>query len=468
MFAVLGILMALGVVALIIFLIVFPPYFRGLEPRYQVSIIHRFPPATYWMKPLDSTSVELPGGASSEQDALDLLNATMPGQSTGAGLSEGQVVEQLSSATPTATSEGIPVGVVATPIPTLLPMDTPQASAMQPTWTPMIEPTAVSLPPSVLLTGIRYESQGWNNCGPTTMTMALSYFGWPNHQEMAANWMKPNTEDKNVSPWQMVRFVYENTGLKALFRYGGTTVLLRRLLASNFPVVIEKGFQPAGEDWMGHYLLLVGYDDTTQQFLAYDSYLGNNYGRGIAYSYSELDDYWRHFNRVFLVVYEPSREMELRQALGDYVDLAYSYRTALETARAEASQNREDKWAWFNMGTSYNLLGYYEDAAAAYDQAIRLNLPWRMLWYQFGPYEAYFHMGRYSDILALAQGVLANTPYVEETYFWQGMVSAAQNDLNGAVSEFNQTLRYNRNFFPAQDAIAQIEAGTFQVASTGQ
>jgi len=34
------------------------------------------------------------------------------------------------------------------------------------------------LPPTARLGGIRYEAQDWNNCGPTTLTMALSYYGW--------------------------------------------------------------------------------------------------------------------------------------------------------------------------------------------------------------------------------------------------------------------------------------------------
>jgi hypothetical protein len=85
--------------------------------------------------------------------------------------------------------------------------------------------------------------------------------------------MKPNTEDNNVSPWQMVRFVNDNTGVKALYRMGGSTQVIKRLLVAGFPVVVEEGITVAGEGWMGHYLLLIGYDDLQQHFLTYDSYL---------------------------------------------------------------------------------------------------------------------------------------------------------------------------------------------------
>lgn len=470
-----GGLAAFGVVALVIFLIAFPPFFRGLEPRYQVRVMDYFPPATYWMptRPFSELPT-LSGAESGRDDASRLLTqaALTQAAKTDVALTPTPSLEAAplsggESAGPPepTTAGGIPSGMLATHEPTPLPSWPTATPDFGPTWTPLVAPTVIPVPPSARLGNIRYEEQGWNNCGPTTMTMALSYFGYSDNQYKAANWMKPHTEDKNVSPWQMVRFVHENTGLKALYRYGGTVDLLKRLVSAGFPVVIEKGFQPAGEDWMGHYLLLVGYDDTQQRFLAYDSYLGNGGGSGMPTPYSVLDENWRHFNRVFIVVYEPSREMLLREVLGGYADPAYGYQVALETARAEAAQNPSDKWAWFNMGTAYTLLNEYENASIAYDQAFQLQLPWRMLWYQFGPYEAYFHAGRFDDVLTLADTNRNITPYVEETYYWKGVVYAAQGDTQAALRELDRALFYNRNFIPAQEAKAQVEAGTFQVAA---
>ena len=47
-----------------------------------------------------------------------------------------------------------------------------------------------------------------------------------------------------------------------------------------------------------------------------------------------------------------------------------------------------------------------EEAAAAFDQARQIGLPWRMLWYQFGPFEAYYETGRYDEVIALADATL--------------------------------------------------------------
>ncbi len=471
--------LAFGVVLLVIFVIAFPPFFRDLEPRYQQRLIDMFPPFESLRPTVPFDTLPTLGGGGDEDAAQQLLNTQ---ESTATPPPETQPADETqTSPVPSATPEGdaidgIPVGMAPTltpsPLPTYVaPTQAPAqaAAAIQPTWTPNVVPTDTPLEKSYLLNldQIRYEQQGWNNCGPTTMTMALSYYGWRNDQYRAAQWMKPHTEDKNVSPWQMVQFVNNHTpetGLKALYRIGGTTTTLKRLLAAGFPVVVEESIQPEGEGWMGHYVLLVGYNDYEQHFLTYDSYLGSNNRQGRPSPYSVFDEKWRHFNRVFMVLYDQGREMEVRKALGDYVDPAYGYQTALNMAREEANRDRDDKWAWFNMGTAYVALKQYDNAAIAFDQALRLGLPFRMLWYQFGPYEAYFNIGDYSQVRALANNTISTTKYVEESYYWIGMTHAAEGNTSEAIRNFDLALRYNKNFSPAQEAKAQVEAGTFLVA----
>ncbi len=465
--------LAFGVVMLVIFIIAFPPFFRDLEPRYQQRLIDMFPPFESLRPTVPFDTIPTLGGAEDSDAAQQLLNTA---EATGTPTPS----DEEATPPPTTTMDGgeaggLPVGVVGSPTPSPLPTYAPPTqapevqAASEPTWTPVYVPTEVPLPKTYTLNlaNIRYEQQGWNNCGPTTMTMALSYYGWGQQQDTAARWMKPHTEDKNVSPWQMVRFVNENTpstGVKSLYRIGGTPTLLKRLLTAGFPVVIEKSIQPAGEGWMGHYVLLVGYDDYAQHFLTFDSYLGSNEQQGRPIPYSVFEENWRHFNRIFMVIYPQERELELREVLGGYVDPAYGYQAALDLARTAANRDRDDKWAWFNMGTAYVAMKQYDNAAIAFEQALRLNLPFRMLWYQFGPYEAYYHIGDYNNVRALAQTAIATTPYVEESYYWMGMAYAAEGNTSAAIEQFNIALRYNSNFFPAQEAKVQVENGSFSVA----
>ena len=141
-------------------------------------------------------------------------------------------------------------------------------------------------------------------------------------------------------------------------------------------------------------------------------------------------------------------------------DPAANARHALEVARQEATARPDNPFAWFNMGTSYLALNMYDEAARAYDQARNAGrgLPWRMLWYQFGPFEAYYKVGRYDDVLALVQANLGTTPYVEETYYWTGMVYMAREQYGAAHTQFNLALQHNRYFDPAREALAQLPA----------
>ena len=316
-----------------------------------------------------------------------------------------------------------------------------------------------SLPDAVQLTGFRHEYQGWNNCGPATLTMALSHFGWEHNQYVAASWLKPDPNDKNVSPWQMAEFVNTQTPFRALVRYGGDLELLRRLIAQDFPVVIAAGYAPEGYDWMGHYLLVMGYDRSAGTFLTQDSFLGPN----TTYPASEIDGYWRHFNRVYVMVYQPEREAELLGLLGDNGDERVNAAHALEAARQEVVANTEDPFGWFNMGPSYVLLGMYQEAAVAYDQARNAGpgLPWRMLWYQFGMFEAYYQVGRYEDVIALAQVNLATTPDehpIEETYYYAGLARQALGERDRALRNFQQALAINPNYTPAREALQALPA----------
>lgn len=330
----------------------------------------------------------------------------------------------------------------------LLPMGHIVAQEMTPEAMPPI-------PSAYRLQNVGFEYQQWNNCGPATLTNALTYFGYQNDQSRAANWLKPDREDKNVSPWQMETFVNTQVGELPVFaktRAGGTIELMKRLLANNFPVIIEKGYDPEPDrlGWMGHYLLLIGYDDSVGVFITHDSYIAPSYN----YTYDYIREYWQHFNYTYLVLYTADREAELNAILGTDADITQNAINALEIARQEAIADQSDKFAWFNMGTNFVALGMYEQAATAYDQARTLGLPWRMMWYQFGPFEAYYQTGRYDDMLVLAQANLndGGGHYVEETYYYGGLAREGKGEYERALNNYNEAIRFNPNFTPAIEA----------------
>lgn len=324
-------------------------------------------------------------------------------------------------------------------------------------------------PPAYQLQGFRHEYQGWNNCGPATLTAGLTHFGYADNQNTAAAWLKPNYEDKNVSPWQMVEFV--NTQVpgttQARWRYGGSLDTLKLFIANGFPVIIEAGYDPEPErlGWMGHYLLVTGYDDASQTITTQDSYLGPNK----QYTYEEINTFWHHFNRVYIVLYDFSREAEVTALLGSDADEQQNYLNALTIARTELQTDATDAFSWFNMGTSFVGLGMYEEAAVAYDQARANGLPWRMLWYQFGPFEAYYHVGRYQDMLTLAAANLndGGGQYVEETFYYAGLAREGLGENDRALTNLNTAIQFNPNFTPARTAIDQLQTALTDTTANG-
>jgi tetratricopeptide (TPR) repeat protein len=403
--------------------------------------------------------------------AQDLLDLPLPGDTT----SNAPTDLPVAVATQEATEPPVVVPPTATLLATSTPTPTTPPATVAPTAAPTLAPTnvaaegfptaqavaAINRPAAQRMYGFTYVRETWNNCGPANITMVLSHYGWRETQEFAASYLKPNQEDKNVSPAEMVNFVRDQTQVSAITRIGGDIELVKDFIAANIPIIIETGYSLEGEAWLGHYQTVVGYDDTQGVFYIYDSWLGTGTGdAGMTEHYLDFDNNWQAFNRTFIVVYEKDREGDVQQILGDRADVTKADQHALEVARGEAKANQQNAFAWFNMGTAYDKLGQYDQAAAAYDQAFRLQvLPFRMLWYQFGPYDAYFQTGRYDDVMALANNVISSAgQYVEETFYWQGKVYQAQGRKGDAMAAYQKALAQNPNMQAARDALATVNS----------
>jgi tetratricopeptide (TPR) repeat protein len=215
---------------------------------------------------------------------------------------------------------------------------------------------------------------------------------------------------------------------------------------------------------MGHYLVVNGYDDLQARFTVQDSLLNPNQPM----PYHELGDrWWRDFNYVYLVIYPPEREPELMAILGDRADEAESYRRAEQRALEEipALTGRDQFFAWFNLGSSRVGLQDYTGAAEAYDQAFALyqtlseeQRPYRLMWYQVGPYEAYYYTGRFEDVINLANTTFTwvGQPVLEESYYWRGLAYLASDQKNLAVQDFQKAAELNPNFAQPRDELAKL------------
>ena len=189
--------------------------------------------------------------------------------------------------------------------------------------------------------------------------------------------------------------------------------------------------------------------------------------------YTTYLDGWRSFNYLFMVIYPTYLEIEVLELLGSYADPTWSYQRALETAvlEIETMSGNDEFFAWFNKGTSNVKLFQYVDAGTAYDQAFRVyeqlgddenQRPYRIMWYQTGPYWAYYYSQRYQDVIDLANYVLNDTisePTLEESLYWRGQAYLALGRTEEAIIDLRETVRLNPNFDPGWAALEQLGVG---------
>ncbi len=353
-----------------------------------------------------------------------------------------------------------PVG----PVPTALPV-TPSV------FTPTVAPTSTALaqvlpsatatatlaplPAQFSITSPPYEKQTPNNCGPATLSMALHLYGWEGDQSLISDVVKPVTGDRNVNPEELRYYVRTQAGwLNLEYRVGGSIETLKRLLAANYPVIVESvtslnpadALGPNDDLWAAHYLLITAYDDAKHEFTVQDSY----HGPDLTISYEQLEQDWRPFNNLYIVMYFPQFEEEMKTLLASNWDPIQNRQNGLGATQAATVSGTADAFDWFNYGSNLVYFERYEEAALAYDKARELGLPLRMFRYQFGPFLAYFHSGRNEDLLTLTNYARGVTEMSEEAWLWYGYGLYRNGDNAGALKAWQKADAINPNFFEDQ------------------
>ena len=365
---------------------------------------------------------------------------------------------------------------------------TPEAT-LTPTPGPTLAPTITTtpVPASVKLPGVTYidRKNRWNYCGPANLSMALKYWGWKGNRDDIARVIKPGVQDPkldfiqqgrsdvNVMPYELVDFVNDRTEFRALYRLGGSVELIKNMLAAGLPLIVEKGYYEkdyAGRiAWLGHYQFVTGYDDSTNELIVQDTWNdGPNFH--IPYDKFTSGEAWLSFDYLFIVVYPPDRESEVLRLLGPYSDQRWAAQHALSTAESLIPRTNgiDLFFAWFAKGTSHVALQEYADAATAYDQAFSIydsigkndiQRPYRTMWYQTGPYWAYFYTARYQDVINLANVTLTETiskPTLEESIYWRGRAEYMIGDTQSALKDYRESLRLHPKWAPAIQALQDL------------
>jgi len=367
----------------------------------------------------------------------------------------------------------IPTPVPSTPFATFTPHPpTPTLLATEPP-----TPTLIPLPPQVMLTSPTYEKQDYNNCGPATLAMTLRmYNSWNGDQYDVADIVKPMKEDRNVNPEELRYYILNEAGwLKVEYRVAGTLDLLKRLLAANYPVLVEEASTvepewangPNDDLWDAHYILINGYDDQEGVFIAQDPQLGKEKGADKKIPYEALEKDWKPFNYLYMVIYFPQDEAEVQSIIGMDWDADLNRQNAMDLANAQIAADPQDAFAWFNLGASLTYFERHQEAAQTFDQAFTIGLPQRMTRYQFWPFVAYFNADRIDYLLEITEKTYKpiNGYYAEEALLWHGYGLFRKGDFNGALADWNKALKVHPNYCDAERAINDYIQPTYDLTS---
>lgn len=308
----------------------------------------------------------------------------------------------------------------------------------EPSPTPALPPP----PTSKILPGGRHTFQTFNNCGPSSLSMALSYYEQDVSQQILGNQLRPyqrsngDNDDKSVTLAELAQLATEY-GLTSYHRPAGDMKLVQQFIAHDIPVITRTWLKP-NED-IGHYRVIKGYDSSRNTLIQDDSLQGKN----LEYSYAEFNELWQAFNYEFLVLIPAEKKEIALQILGERVDVEIAWQQAYELAQSQLKKDPNDIYAQFNQVVSLYYLEKYEEAITLYER-ISNDLPKRMLWYQIEPILAYFQTGNYTKVLEISENIFnSQNRAFSELHWLRGKVFEASGEKEKAQEEFSLATEYN-------------------------
>ena len=294
------------------------------------------------------------------------------------------------------------------------------------------------------LTNNYHVYQSFNNCGPATLSMAMSWYGVKVPQEELASKMRPfqhpkgDNDDKTIFTYEFVNWANEY-GLEAIGRVNGDIELLRKFIANGIPVVVKTWLKP-NED-IGHFRFVTGYDDNKKIIVQDDSYEGPNKKIG----YYDFLTMWQAFNYSYVVVYTPDLKDKVESIIGEDVDEKVAWENALRRAEEESKKDENNPYPYFNMSVASYHLEDYERSVKEFEKVENI-LPRRMLWYQIEPIKAYQKLKNYDKVFEISEKILENgNRSFSELYMIRGEIYLEQGLKDKAREQFELALKYNEN-----------------------
>ena len=313
---------------------------------------------------------------------------------------------------------------------------------------PSPTPSSQPLPATKVIENDYHVFQTFNNCGPAALSMALSYYDIEKSQQDLGNILRPyqnpqgDNDDKSVTLEELAKKASEYN-LVPFHRPNGNTLLIKQFIANNIPVIARTLLKE--NDDIGHFRVIKGYDDTTQEFIQDDSLQGHN----LRYSYSQFKRLWQIFNYEYLVLVPIQKQKIATNILGEEIDEVTSWKKAADNSYKELELNPNNIYSRFNLSVALYNTGDLQNSISEFEK-VENKLPPRTLWYQIEPIKAYFESGNYEKVFSLTDKIFNNQNRAfSELYIIRGEIFKKQGNDTKAKMEFEKAYFYNKNLIDA-------------------
>ena len=297
--------------------------------------------------------------------------------------------------------------------------------------------------------------QSFNNCGPASLSMTLSYYDIDISQKELGDQLRPyqipngDNDDKSVTLAELAEKSKE-FGLVPFHRPNGSIEHIKLFITYDLPV-ITRTWLKVNED-IGHFRVVKGYDASRQVLIQDDSYEGKN----LEFSYTTFDQLWNKFNNEYLVLVPEEKVAIVQRILGEEIDEQKSWQKAAESSRLALEYNPDDIYDRFNLSIALFHLGEFKESVAEFEQ-VESKLSPRTLWYQIEPIQAYFELGDYDRVFEITDRILSTgNRAFSELYYIRGQIYLKQGKTAQAKAEFEQAVFYNQNYKPASEALDNL------------
>jgi tetratricopeptide (TPR) repeat protein len=316
--------------------------------------------------------------------------------------------------------------------------------------------TPSSLPGAFLIRNNYHIFQSFNNCGPASLSMLLSYYGKKVGQDELGQALRPfqnsqgDNDDKSVTFAELAK-VAEEYNLITYHRPNGSIRMLKALIAEGLPVLTRTWLER--NENIGHYRVVKGYNNERQIVIQDDSLQGAN----LKYSYSDFNDLWEKFSYEYLVLVPHEKDETVRKILADEVNPKVAWRKTAERLENQLKVEPENQIVRFNYSIALYHLQKFEQSVDEFEK-IESALPFRTLWYQIEPIQAYYELGNFSKVFEITDNIINNQNRAfAELYYLRGKVYKKLGESNAAKTEFEKAVYYNINYKEAKDELLALE-----------